>query len=130
RNVQLERQHGAHHVDPTPGPREAIAIQGHNRDHQQDQLSRDQATKSLRAGITVSGASSINQWPEPLTIWPRTSEATSLACSMRNEPPAFSPERTSMGMESRVRPIRAKSSASRSKLRKYSKPARMAPGCA
>src|SRR2546430_17708676 len=89
-----------------------------------------QATKSLMAGITVSGASSMSQWPTPVTTLPRTSDATSLACSMRKVPPAFSPDRTSSGMASRVLPMRAKSSPSRSKLREYSKPARMAPCCA
>jgi hypothetical protein len=42
-----------------------------------------QATKSLMAGITVLGASSISQWLAPVTTWPRTSDATSSACSMR-----------------------------------------------
>ncbi len=43
------------------------------------------------AGITVFGASSINQYPEPGTIWPVTFEATSLAWSMRKLPLAFLP---------------------------------------
>ena len=80
--------------------------------------------------MTVVGASSISQWPEPVMTWPRTSEATILAWSIRNVPPAFSPERTRIGMVSLAWPSMAKSAASRSKLRKYSKPARMAPGCA
>src|SRR5439155_2655192 len=89
-----------------------------------------QATKSLMAGITVSGASSMSQWPTPVTTLPRTSDATSFACSMRKAPPAFSPDSTSSGRVIRVLPTRAKSSASRSELREYPNPARMAPGWA
>src|SRR2546428_5463602 len=89
-----------------------------------------EATKSVMAGITVAEAPSMGQWRTRVTTLPRTPDATSLACSMRKVPPAFSPDRTSSGMVSRVLPMRAKSSASRSKLRKYSKPACMAPGWA
>src|SRR5467141_2957225 len=35
-----------------------------------------QAMKSLIARITVSGASSMSQWPTPVTTSPRTSDAT------------------------------------------------------
>src|SRR5258708_3329329 len=46
-------------------------------------LFEDQLMKSVIAGITVWGASSISQCPEPATTWPWTSDATNLACSMR-----------------------------------------------
>ena len=66
---------------------------------------RDHLMKSVIAGITVWGASSISQCPEPVTTWPRTSDATSLACSIRKLPLAFSPVRTSIGIARRVVPI-------------------------
>jgi hypothetical protein len=65
----------------------------------------DQLIKSTIAGITVLRASSISQCPEPMTTWPRTSDATNLACSIRKLPLAFSPVRTSTGISRRVAPI-------------------------
>jgi hypothetical protein len=70
-------------------------------------------------------ASSISQWPVPFTTVPVTSVATSLACSMRNVPDAFSPVRTRTGVPSLVAEKAARSLASCSNALKYSNPARM-----
>src|SRR2546428_13339045 len=72
--------------------------------------------KVVSAGITLSGASSMSQCPEPATTWPCTFVATSLACSMRKLPLAFSPVSTSTGIGNGVLLNSAKSFASRSKL--------------
>ena len=55
-----------------------------------------------KPGITLSGASSISQWPEPGTTTPFTFVATRRACSIKNVPEAFSPVRTSTGIASGV----------------------------
>ncbi len=84
--------------------------------------------KATSFGMTWSGASSTSQWPEPVTMTPSTLSSTMRPWSIRNWPPAFSPDSTSIGMVSLVLANSAKSFASCSKARKTSKPARMAPG--
>ncbi len=90
----------------------------------------DASRNATSSGITWSGASSISQCPDPLTTTPFTFVATRRAWSIRNSPEAFSPVSTSTGIASGVAASAAKSCASFSKLRKYSKPARIPPGCA
>src|SRR5258706_16463222 len=101
-------------------PRGCTVRSGRQRIYDSRHKGTDQGsalTNAVIAGITSAVAPSISQCPEPLTTLPVTLVATSLVCSMRKVPEAFSPAITRNGISRRGAAATAETFATLSKVR-------------